>query len=326
MFSHALSWRSAWATAAYGDDGFWRTERPIGHFRTAAATTDLQARMIAAVLARAPEIGAVVDLGAGDGQLLNSLLQLRPDLAFYGIDLRERPDDLDDDVTWCRDLWDVETTAWTSGEAFVVLATLDRPTLLLAVEWLDDLPCTICQRQGRSLRLVDVDDTGNETLGMEASADDHAWAGHWWPEGPRVEVGSSRDRAWAAACAQLQGYGGLGLVIDYGHLGADRPSSGTLTGFSHGHQCPPLPTGQMNLTAHVAIDAVAVAAEHIGAETVELVRQKDVAERLLAQQGPVGGDALTALVRRSEMHAITAPTVFGDFWWLLQRVPPADRR
>lgn len=97
------------------------------------------------------------------GALANAIVDARRDLDVYAVDLRDRPSGLDDDVAWCRDLWDVDADRWTSGEAEVVLATLDRPTLILAVDWLDDLPCTIAARDaGGVLRQVEVDPNGVE--------------------------------------------------------------------------------------------------------------------------------------------------------------------
>lgn len=322
MFSHPLPWHDAWASAAYGEEGFWRHEQPYGHFRTAAGTGALQAALIVAVLAETPEIGAVIDLGAGDGDLLAAVHRERPDLSLFGVDLRERPEHLSEAITWCRDRWDTETGSWTSGEAFVVLATLDRPTLLLAVEWLDDLPCMIATADDNSWRTVLVDADGEESPGPVAGADDADWIDAWWPDGDRVEVGRTRDRAWSAACSHLaSGPGGAALMIDYGHRRGDRPAGGTLTGYRHGQQVVPTLTGRVNLTAHVAVDAVAAAGEAAGASTVELVRQRVAAERRIETPAGQDTDPLAALVRRSELHAITAPTVFGDFWWLLQRLP-----
>ena len=53
---------------------------------------DVIAELVASILDQQPEIEAVVDVGAGGGQLLGALAALRPDLRLSGIDLRARPD------------------------------------------------------------------------------------------------------------------------------------------------------------------------------------------------------------------------------------------
>ena len=47
------------------------------------------------------------------------------------------------------------------------------------------------------------------------------------------------------------------LAVDYGHLAADRPPTGTLAAHRHGHLVPPVPDGSCDLTAHVAWDSAA---------------------------------------------------------------------
>ena len=51
---------------------------------------------------------------------------------------------------------------------------------------------------------------------------------------------------------------GWRVAVDYGHLRDSRPVDGTLTGFRDGRQVPPVPDGSCDVTAHVAMDAVAV--------------------------------------------------------------------
>ena len=90
------TWFDAWVESAYGTAGFWRVHDPDEHFRTAAASSDLIAELVASILDEQPEIEAVVDVGAGGGQLLGALAALRPELRLSGIDLRARPDRLPD--------------------------------------------------------------------------------------------------------------------------------------------------------------------------------------------------------------------------------------
>ena len=107
--------------------------------------------------------------------------------------------------------------------------------------------------------VVEVEGDGEEQLGASASAEAADWAARWWPQGRRVEVGRSREQAWAGAVAQVRR--GLAVAVDYGHVLGDRAvffdRRPTLTGYRDGRQVPPLPDGSCDLTAHVALDALA---------------------------------------------------------------------
>ncbi|MBA3529409.1 MAG: hypothetical protein H0T91_08910, partial [Propionibacteriaceae bacterium] len=158
-------WCAAWTESAYGPGGYWLDAQPSEHFRTSSATTPLLAEMILTLFDAHPEIAAVVDIGAGDGQLLADLDSRTAGLALVGIDIRPHPETFPDRGTWCRDLWDVQSGAWTTGEALAILDTLDRPTLVICAEWLDDLPCGIAQAHRGVLRVVEIDERGIERLG-----------------------------------------------------------------------------------------------------------------------------------------------------------------
>lgn len=90
-----IPWQQAWQQALYGPGGFYlRPEGPAGHFRTACHAG---AAVLAPALIRlATEAGctAVVDVGAGRGELLTALAALGPATAGV-IDL---PDDLPPDL------------------------------------------------------------------------------------------------------------------------------------------------------------------------------------------------------------------------------------
>jgi hypothetical protein len=81
----------------------------------------------------------------------------------------------------------------------------------------------------------------------------------------------------------------------------------------------PAPSRDANLTAAVAIDSLAAAGERHGAVTLALLRQAEALDALLPPPAPA--DTLTALVARSEHAALVNRSVWGDQWWLLQRVP-----
>lgn len=163
-----------------------------------------------------------------------------------GIDVRERPIDLSNDIVWV-----------------VADATRDRlPAvrgLVMAHEWLDEVPLDIAQRDAHGQdRIVLVEEDGCESLGAAPAADVNAWMAAWWPlhaEGERAEIGISRDAAWVRLCAMVES--GTLLATDYGQLDHERRP--TLRGYRHGNVVEPTPDGTCNITAHVATDACAAA-------------------------------------------------------------------
>jgi SAM-dependent MidA family methyltransferase len=300
------AWREAWQAALYGPDGFFVTHRPADHFRTSVTAGPLLAEAVLALLRR-ERLTTVVDLGAGGGELITALHALDPDLSLVGVDLAARPPGLPDAVGWRHKL-----PGRIEG-------------LLIAHEWLDDVPCDVVEVDDRgTVRLVHVDPaTGVETLGAE-----HAdpWLDAWWPlthPGERAEVGAARDAAWADAVRRVDG---LAVAVDYGHTRDDRPPSGSLRAYAAGRQVDVVPDGSRDVTADVAVDAVAAPT---GAT---LLRQRDALARLgidgtrpsldLARSDPA---AYVRLLGRAGAAAeLTARGGLGDFWWIVvdTREPP----
>jgi SAM-dependent MidA family methyltransferase len=324
MLAHSRPWLDAWVASAYGPGGFWRDNSPAPHFRTAASSTPLLADLIAGLLAQHPHIGAVVDVGAGAGELLNRLAECLPDLTVAGIDHRDRPPALAPTIEWRRDSWDVLTSRWQGDQLYQLLAAIGRPALITCVEWLDDLPCRVVAGGTDGWREVLVDTSGTETPGEPVGQDDLRWLSCCWPEGPRAEVGTTRDAAWRAIVRSLQPYGGLALMIDYGHLREDRPAAGSLAGYRSGRLVSARPGRELNLTAAVAVDAVEAAGVALGARTVLCARQGDLVRQ--SQATASSEDPLADLVERTALAALGSPHVWGRQWWLLQEVAAAGRR
>ncbi len=316
MVPYPRSWFAAWVDSAYGSGGFWSDHLPRQHFRTASTTGDVLARMVAALLDRQPEIEAVVDVGAGTGELLTRLQVLRPDLGLTGIDLRSRPTDLPAGIGWATDLWDVRRHAWAHGPAADQLTGAGVPTLVIAAEWLDDLPCRVAAYGAAGWHELGVDREGHEQRGALLADPERQWAEDWWPGGHRAEIGSTRDRAWAHLVEAARACGGSALLIDYGHLRDSRPNSGSLTGYRAGRQVQPLPTSAANVTAHVAVDALRSACERVGARTLLCRTQAEVVDELLP--ATESDDPVTDLVERSRRAAMASPAVWGSQWWLWQ--------
>jgi SAM-dependent MidA family methyltransferase len=296
-------WRQAWQEALYGARGFYRREQPSAHFRTAVHASTLFADAVLA-LARSRGLRSVTDLGAGGGELLRRLHQLAPDLDLLGVELRARPAALPRDVRWQSELPGTLTG------------------LVLANELLDNLPCTVVALDRQAIaRTVEVDPrTCEERLGEPAGPEVVEWCARWWPlttSGDRAEIGLEREDFWQDVCRRTSQ--GLCVAVDYGHTRNARPAGGTLASYRDGRLVPPQLDGSCDVTAHVAVDALA---ERVGGV---LERQHEVLTRLgvsgrrppleLASSDPAG--YVRALSRASEAAELTESGGLGDFWWLI---------
>ena len=232
-------WRQAWSDALYGEGGFFLREVPTEHFRTSVSASPVFAaavRRLAGLVDDAlgrPDPFDLVDVGAGRGELLGALPDVPPRWRLTGVDLAPDPRT---GIAWRSEVPELEG-------------------LLFSNEWLDDVPLDVVFDG----RLVEVSPEGEESLGDPAPEAALEWARRWWPQGRRVEVGSTRDEAWAAAVARVRR--GLAVTVDYGHVLGDRGTWGdrrpTLTGWRDGRPVHPIPDGERDITAHVALDAVA---------------------------------------------------------------------
>ena len=310
-----VGWEQAWQDALYGPRGFYRAPAgPSGHFTTAThgPTGALLAEALVR-LARDHGLTHVVDVGAGRGELLRQLYAAEPALRLTGVDVVARPGELPATVAWLR----------SGGGPDLPHELVDLgDVLVVAHEWLDVVPCALAEVDDDGVLrhlLVDVA-TGDEALGDPVQGDELAWAARHWPSttpGGRVEIGSSRDRAWAGLVARVTS--GLVVAVDYGHRAGERPASGTLTAYRRGRQVEPLPDGSRDLTAHVAMDTL---------DHDELVDQRTALLRLgihastpdhaLARTDPPA--YLRGLERASAAAALTARGGFGDFLWAFKRV------
>lgn len=318
-----MTWREAISTALYGPDGFFvRGDGPAAHFRTSAHASPVFATALLRLIDRVdvalgrPYRLDVVDIGAGRGELLTTLATLAPPtlagrLRWTAVELAPRPDSLPAHIAWRDTLPDAVTG------------------LVLATEWLDNVPLDVAEHGPTGWHRVLVDPTtGVEYPGPPVSGADSGWLTEWWPAatGARAEIGHPRDLAWAEAVATLDR--GLALAVDYGHLRADRPNGGTLTGFRSGRQVPPVPDGSCDVTAHVAVDSAAAAGAAVAGRAYTLMPQR-AALRALGVDGTRPPLALAATdpagyVRRlsaaSAAAELTDAAGLGAHWWLLQPV------
>lgn len=306
--------------ALYGPGGFFTRAQdgPADHFRTSVHASPLFAGALLRLVEAAddalgrPRRLDVVDLGAGRGELLAALHALSGGNARWrltGVEVAPRPAGLPATIGWRR------------------RAPEEITGVLLATEWLDNIPLDVAEMDhtGR-LRRVLVDPlTGAESLGTDIDAADRFWQARWWRDprpGDRVELGAGRDLAWADAVSTVRR--GCALAVDYGHLSAERPAHGTLTGFRAGRQVVPVPDGGSDLTAHVALDSAASA---VGTP-YKLISQREALKALgidggrpsleLARTDPAA--YLRALGTAGAAAELINPEGLGGHRWLLHEV------
>ncbi|HSV40509.1 MAG TPA: SAM-dependent methyltransferase [Nocardioidaceae bacterium] len=308
----APTWKQAWDQALYGEQGFFRRESPADHFRTSVHASPLVAQ---ALLRLCREVGldTVVDVGSGRGELLRQLHDLDPTLTLLGVEVAPRPEDLPEAIAWSP-----------------VLPT-EVDGLVFANEWLDNVPCHVVEAgEDGVVRVVHVTPDGTESLG--ARVDDRsvppslsAWCAQWWPAAPgeRAEVGTTRDSAWADVVSRVTR--GLAIAVDYGHLRGDRPPYGSLRSYAGGREVEVLPDGSRDVTAHVAVDAVAAACGgHVTTQREALSALGVTAQRPDINQASSDPAAyLQALATAGEAAELTGPGL-GDFYWVVSAVGIAD--
>ncbi|WP_433549422.1 SAM-dependent methyltransferase [Streptomyces sp. CA-294286] len=321
-----MRWREASEAALYGPGGFYvrpDADGPAGHFRTSVHASPLFAGAVARLLRETHEsLGgpaeiALVDIGAGRGELLTGVLAALPEgfgVRAYAVERAARPAALDPRVEWLA-----RPPSGVTG-------------LVFANEWLDNVPVDVAEADEDGVaRYVEVRAAdGAERLGAPVSGADAAWLERWWPlagrPGQRAEIGRPRDTAWADAVGTLDA--GLAVAVDYAHARACRPPYGTLTGFAGGREVRAVPDGRCDVTAHVALDACAAEAEARARVRTELLTQRQALGRLgvvgsrpalsLASTNPVA--YVKALSRAGEAAELVARGGLGDFGWLMQAV------
>ncbi len=296
------SWRQAWEHTLTGANSFYREHPPANHFTT-SVTFNTEVGSAITDLITGFDDGTeliVTDVGAGAGQLTQTLadrLGDRPWISFEAIDLRPAPERLP------------PTVGWTAGDARAIALQPAR-RVVIAHEFLDDIPCERFEvDEWGEVHLVVV--VSGESMMGPRLADDIAcahlevnaaelrnWLDTWWPARRpfmRGEFGNTRDATWQHLTGWITD--GIAIAIDYGHLRAERAAGtwdgGTLTGFRAGRAVSPIPDGSCNITAHVAMDAVAAA---------RLARESTVQRQAEVLRG----------------GHVAKPGGLGDFLWLTQ--------
>lgn len=293
---------------------FWSREYPKEHFDTPSTLCGAALARLLADWVRRLGLTMIIDIGCGDGTLLNHLTTVSPPgISLVGIDVRSLPDQ--PGVTFRRHYWSVSDEGWQTPDSArpddSSSTWPNTPALAFAVEWLDDLPAAVSDRQpGETAREIEPDGTTRQLVAADAD-----WLKQWWPEPGRAVVGRTRDRAWHWLAERLPA-GSVLATIDYGHLSADRPADGGLAAHYRGNPVAPGTAG--NTTAAVAVDALAAAVERSGAERWWFSRLADLPRDFW----PIEDNRpLTRLALRSQRQLLTDRAHFGDFWLVAHRIP-----
>jgi SAM-dependent MidA family methyltransferase len=293
------------AEALYGDRGFYvAAGAPGRNFRTAAHTGEHWARAIHALVERVdqalgePASFAVVDVGAGGGELLEALAGLAPARwSLIGVDVAARPTGLATTVGW-----QPEPPATITG-------------VLLAVELLDVVPVDVVERTSDGTRIVEVSRDGEESLGEVVAAADAAWLDRWWPlsdVGDRAEIGRPRDETWQSLTGRLDR--GVALAVDYATVPA-RDVAGTLAGYRDGRQVLPVPDGSTDITAHVVFESLTRDADVVLRQREALQSLAVTADRPSYDGDP--GSYLAAMSTAAAAAELLDRDGLGGFTWLV---------
>jgi SAM-dependent MidA family methyltransferase len=300
-----MAWADAWFQA---NSTFYTRHQAEDHFATSIHVDEQVANALANVIAHQHEMHLdrsffVIDVGSGSGRLLEQLrTRVDDEVQLLGIDLRERPPDLSRDIQWQQLLISENSNELTG-------APRDIAGVVIAHEFLDDIPCEIFELdEDLSPRLVLVDPaTGAEELGphlFDPAAktmlgsigpdEVRTWLEAWWPAtrpGARREVGITRQRVWSALIRSV--HVGCAVAIDYSHNRSERIAGawdgGTVKGFCAGRPQRAVPDGSVNITGHVALDALA-------SPHARLATQDQIVGKATLTSWPVGLGSYTWLI------------------------------
>ena len=234
---------------------YYATRDPLGElgdFTTAPEISQMFGEMVGACLADAwkrsgsPNSAAYAELGPGRGTLGADALRVLRGGGFEGeIHL----------VETSPILRSAQQQALPGAHFHDEIGGLPPlPLLLVANEFLDALP--IRQFVGAVERSIVLE-------GSELAFD---------RDGEIVEDSPARAMAVSAVARHLVDHGGVALFIDYGHSAS---APGDTLQAVRGHEFVPVleSPGEQDLTAHVDFEAVATAANDMGARVTEIVPQ-----------------------------------------------------
>ena len=297
-----MGWREAWTAAAYGPGGFYaRGEAPAAHFRTSVHASPLFA-------------GAVLGAAAPGGRGARPARPAGPGRR------RRRPGRAAGRRGWPRPTRRGPAAAARGrGRALVGRRAYRGPGRRRAAvgdraAGRQRVAGRRPARRGRADRGTAPAScwstpTGAESTGGPPAGPDAGLAGPVVAAGRRAATGprsaAAADEAWAAAVGRLDR--GVAVAVDYGHE-ADRPAGGRHADRlpRPAGQVPPVPDGSCDLTAHVALDAVAAAGRAAGAGDTRLDDQRAALRALGVDAAPAAASRWPAPTRRRTCAALAA--------------------
>lgn len=275
---------------------YYATRDPLGaegDFITAPEISQMFGEMVGSVLADcwrragAPADAVYAELGPGRGTLASDALRLLRSAGFAG------------EVHFLETspiLIQAQRARVPQAQFHETIETLPpQPLLLVANEFLDALPVRQLI-EGKQRRV---------TIAAGGLAFDR--------DGEIFEDSPARQQAVTAVARHIARYGGLALIVDYGH---ERSAPGDTLQAVHAHGFAPVlqSPGEHDLTAHVDFQAVSRAALDAGAKVTAAVRQGEwliylgIESRAqsLSRANPGRADEIAAA-----LHRLTAPGEMG---------------
>ena len=293
---------------SHPEHGYYTTRDPLGKagdFTTAPEISQMFGELLGLVLAQAwveqgsPNAFVLAELGPGSGQLMSDALRAASRALGFA------------DAT---QLWLVETSPVLRAEQAKRLpqpnwaATVDDlpegPLFLVANEFFDALPIRQYHQQNDRWRetVVGIEE-GKLAIGLKTLPEAMEDA----PEGAIRERCPSGEAFAGAIAKRIADHGGAAIIVDYGY---ERPIPEGADTFQavreHAYVDPLSHPGTADLTAHVHFDALASAAQNMGAATSQLIGQGDLLNRLgigaraasLARSAPDQLDVIEAALKR----------------------------
>lgn len=303
------------------EHGYYQSREPFGRsgdFITAPEISQLFGEMIGVCLVQAwhaqgaPADTRIVEIGPGRGTLMSDALRviarLAPELytgaTIHMVETSERLRNVQRQtlvrikqrITW--------------HDAFEEIPA--GFTLIVANELFDALPIRqfVKTPQGFCERVVGLDETGALAFGLGPDGLDTSLLpideGRV-PDGEIFEISPARSAVMQAVATKVVRDGGTAVSIDYGHL---------ITGFGdtlqavfqHEFDPPLVRPGEADLTSHVDFQALAEAAQTVGAHVHRPMSQGDflVALGIVERAGALGStrDSLTQAALRDAVNRL----------------------
>ena len=321
------TWREAWQWASFSEQGFYLRDIgvPARNFRTSAHVggpfVTAMSDWVRAIDRRLgqPAQFDIVDVGAGDGELLGALATelaaTEPDLLsrsrMVACDVRPRPVHLD-----------YSRIEWVQGFAPGCLPD-SIVGVVIATEFLDDVPLDVAQRgPGQPWHYQLVDENGTQSPGPLVEGLDLDWINRWVSAATnRIEIGAPRDVVALELVARIAA--GSALFVDYCVSDGNASHGQTLQAFSRGHQRKLAPRSDVNVTAAVFEPSLVAATRSLGEVTVESQRNvlRGCGDDLMANR-MTAGTAMARLQWRSQYAELTEAGGLGDQLWItIDRTP-----